>query len=117
MTEKACESGVSTGRYAYVLITLMAFKNHDENSAGLAQTVFRWTMANMWDEKGYFYYRVLSLLKVRISYMRRTQAWMLLALSVLIDNFNQVSISLSDSGAVAGRASPNIYRPISAARD
>jgi hypothetical protein len=69
---------------AQSIITLTAFKEFDENSAGLAQTVFRWTMANMWDEKGYFYYRVLSLLKVRISYMRWTQAWMLLALSTLL---------------------------------
>jgi hypothetical protein len=69
---------------AQSIITLTAFKELDENSLGLAQTVFRWTMENMWDEQGFFYYRVLSLLKVKISYMRWSQAWMLLALSTLL---------------------------------
>ena len=69
---------------AQSIITLLAFKDLDENSIGLARAVFRWTMANMWDEQGYFYYRVLSLLKVKISYMRWSQAWMLLALSTLL---------------------------------
>jgi hypothetical protein len=70
---------------AQSIITLMAFKDLDENSAGLAQTVFRWAMANMWDEKGHFYYRVLQLLKVEISYIRWSQAWMLIALSTLLE--------------------------------
>jgi len=69
---------------AQSIITLMAFKDLAENSVGLAQTVFRWAVEHMWDENGYFYYRVLPLLKVKISYMRWSQAWMLLALSTLL---------------------------------
>jgi hypothetical protein len=38
----------------------------------------------MWSEKGYFYYQVLPLIKNRIAYMRWSQAWMLLALSMLL---------------------------------
>jgi hypothetical protein len=39
----------------------------------------------MWDEKrGYFYYRILRTGTIRTSYMRWTQAWMFLALSVLL---------------------------------
>ena len=37
-------------------------------------------MAHMWDERGFFYYRVLRGLTIRTPYMRWSQAWMLLAL-------------------------------------
>jgi hypothetical protein len=74
---------------AQSIITLMDFKDRAANSAGLAQTVIQWAMANMWDEQGYFYYRVLFLLKVKISYMRWSQAWMLLALSTLLEHCGQ----------------------------
>jgi hypothetical protein len=43
-------------------------------------------MAHMWDRRGFFYYRVLRLVTVRTSYMRWSQAWMLLALATLIDD-------------------------------
>lgn len=69
---------------AQSLITLTAFKELDKKSVGQADAVFRWAMANIWDAQGYFYYRVLPLLKVKISYMRWSQAWMLLALSTLL---------------------------------
>jgi len=46
----------------------------------------------MWDDRGFFYYRVLRSFTIRTSYMRWSQAWMLLALSVL----------LGDSDAVLG---------------
>jgi hypothetical protein len=48
-------------------------------------------MANMWDERGYFYYRVLRFLTIRISYMRWSQAWMLLALTTLLEHATPVS--------------------------
>jgi len=50
----------------------------------LAHSVFSWAMNNMWDDRGFFYYRVLRLGKVRTSYMRWSQAWMLLALAELM---------------------------------
>jgi len=42
-------------------------------------------MKHMWDERGFFYYRVLRLCTIRTSYMRWSQAWMLLALSTLLN--------------------------------
>ena len=71
---------------AQSIVTLLAFKDLDENSVGLAHTVFRWAVAHMWDERGYFYYQVLPFFTSKISYMRWSQAWMLLALSTLIDD-------------------------------
>ena len=67
----------------------MDFKDRDANSASLAQTVSRWALANMWGEQGYFFYQVLPLIKVRIPYMRWSQAWMLLALSTLLEHCGQ----------------------------
>ena len=82
----------------------MAFKDLAENSVGLAQTVFRWAVEHMWDENGYFYYRVLPLLKVKISYMRWSQAWMLLALARLLEHCDQTEVSRGE-GLVANQHS------------
>jgi hypothetical protein len=70
---------------AQSIITLMNLKDLDENSVDLSQAVFRWAVRNMWDEQGYFYYRVLPIIKAKISFMRWSQAWMLLALSTLLE--------------------------------
>jgi hypothetical protein len=70
---------------AQSIITLLSFKDLDENNVNLAQNVFRWAMAEMWDEQGYFYYQILPYSKNKISYMRWSQAWMLLALSELLE--------------------------------
>ena len=40
----------------------------------------------MWDERGFFYYRVLRGLTIRTPYMRWSQAWMLFALITLAEN-------------------------------
>ncbi len=68
---------------AQSIITLLAFKDLHPNSIQLAHSVFQWAMNNMWDERGFFYYRVLRFGTVRTSYMRWSQAWMLLALAEL----------------------------------
>jgi len=68
---------------AQSVITLMAFRRLDPRAADLAQSVLAWAMQHMWDEGGFFYYRVLRGLTIRTSYMRWSQAWMLLALSSL----------------------------------
>jgi hypothetical protein len=70
---------------AQSIITLLAFKDLDENNLNLAQGVFRWSMTHMWDEQGYFYYQFLPFWKNKISYMRWSQAWMLLALSTMLE--------------------------------
>ncbi len=75
---------IDTHCVAQSIITLLAFKDLDPSNADLANSVFRWTMKHMWDERGCFYYRVLSMFTVRASYMRWSQAWMLLAIAALI---------------------------------
>jgi len=69
---------------AQSMITLVALKDLDPGNVSLAQKVCQWAMGHMWDEEGFFYYRVLRAWTNRISYMRWSQAWMLLALSTLV---------------------------------
>lgn len=69
---------------AQSIITLLEFRDFGEENVALAHSVFQWALAHMWDERGFFYYRVLRLCKIRTSYMRWSQAWMLFALAVLL---------------------------------
>jgi hypothetical protein len=69
---------------AQSIITLLQLKDLNPDGPRIADDVLRWTMANMWDERGFFYYRVLHLWTIRTSYMRWSQAWMLLAMSMLL---------------------------------
>jgi len=72
---------------AQSIITLLALREIDPSNVRLAHAVFRWTMNHMWDDRGFFYYRVLRPCTIRTSYMRWSQAWMLVALSMLSDEF------------------------------
>ncbi len=69
---------------AQSILTLIEFQDLDPGNIPLANSVFEWAMRNMWDDRGFFYYRVLRFVTVRTSYMRWSQAWMLLALSSLL---------------------------------
>lgn len=73
---------------AQSIITLMAFREIDPGHVELARSVFNWAMAHMWDERGFFYYRVLRMGTIRTSYMRWSQAWMLLALATLLQELS-----------------------------
>jgi len=70
---------------AQSIITLIALREFGEDNLRLAHSVFAWARAHMWDERGFFYYRVLRFATIRTPYMRWSQAWMLLALSNLLD--------------------------------
>lgn len=71
---------------AQSIITLTNFKDLDPGNVAQARSVFNWAMKYMWDPRGFFYYRVLRSCTIRTSYMRWSQAWMLLALSTLISD-------------------------------
>jgi len=71
---------------AQSILTLLAFKDIDSTNVEMAHSVFRWAMKYMWDDRGFFYYRVLRLGTIRTSYMRWSQAWMLLAMSTLLSD-------------------------------
>lgn len=69
---------------AQSIITLVTLRDLHPDNAQLASSVLRWAIDHMWDERGFFYYRVLRFATIRTSYMRWSQAWMLFALSTLL---------------------------------
>lgn len=69
---------------AQSIITLVELRDLSSENIQLARLVFRWAMEHMWDERGFFYYRVLRSCTIRTSYMRWSQAWMFLAMSTLL---------------------------------
>jgi hypothetical protein len=75
---------IDTHCVAQSIITLVDLKDLDTANLPLAHSVFRWAMDHMWDDRGFFYYRILRTCTIRTSYMRWTQAWMFLALSRLL---------------------------------
>jgi mannose/cellobiose epimerase-like protein (N-acyl-D-glucosamine 2-epimerase family) len=85
---------------AQSMITLIELKDLAGDNISLADSVFAWAMKHMWDERGYFYYQVLPVGTIKLSYMRWTQAWMLLALSTLFEHHQE---SLLGETASAGR--------------
>jgi hypothetical protein len=70
---------------AQSIITLLAFKDFDGNNVDTAVSVFKWARTRMWDEENFFYYQIHPLWRNKISYMRWSQAWMILALSALLE--------------------------------
>jgi rhamnogalacturonyl hydrolase YesR len=66
---------------AQSIITLSEFRDLHPSSLATADKVIQWAMDRMWDERGFFYYRVLRLATIRTPYMRWSEAWMLLALA------------------------------------
>jgi len=70
---------------AQAIITLTALRELHPDNMRLARAVVEWALAHMWDPRGFFYYRVLRVCTIRTSYMRWSQAWMLLALATFLE--------------------------------
>ena len=87
---------------AQTIITLTEFQDLDPASLPLADKVLQWAMDHMWDERGFFYYRVLRLATIRVSYMRWSQAWMLLALATRWSEPNGSAARSGVDGANSG---------------
>ncbi|OPY79579.1 MAG: hypothetical protein A4E70_02067 [Syntrophus sp. PtaU1.Bin005] len=84
---------------AQSIITLITFIDLDANNRTLAGTIFQWAVSNMWDERGCFYYQITPYYKNKISYIRWSQAWMLLALATLLRHCNQAAAALPVSSS------------------
>ncbi len=76
---------------AQAIITLMELEDLDPACVTEAQSVFQWAMNHMWDDRGFFYYRRLRHWTNRISYIRWSQAWMLLAMATLLSRPGKTS--------------------------
>jgi len=72
---------------AQSIITLVVLRDLDAGNLLLAHSVLRWALAHLWDYRGFFYYRILRSCTNRISYMRWSQAWMLLGMGMFLEAF------------------------------
>jgi hypothetical protein len=70
---------------ATAIITLLEFRELDSGSLPLAETIASWTIRNLRDDRGFFYYQRRRFYKVHTAYMRWTQSWMLYALARLLE--------------------------------
>ena len=61
------------------LYELNLFKNHKI----IAEKVYNWTITNLYNKNGYFYYQKNRFFKSKISYMRWSNAFVLKGLSCL----------------------------------
>lgn len=70
------------GQLIVTLHRLHRFKEYEE----LAEKVLQWTISNMQDKKGYFYYQLKPGISSKIPYMRWSNAFMFHALSCYLLN-------------------------------
>ncbi|MGQ9460602.1 MAG: hypothetical protein ACUVRA_05180 [Candidatus Bathyarchaeaceae archaeon] len=73
---------------AQAIITLAKYSEVSKQCLNISRQVALWTIKNMQDEKGFFYYRVYRWGVDKTPYIRWGQAWMLLALSRLCKAYN-----------------------------
>jgi hypothetical protein len=65
------------------IIIFSLLRGYDPDFYPFARTITEWTTNHMQDQKGYFYYRKNRHFMNRISYIRWSQAWMMVALAEL----------------------------------
>ncbi len=68
-----------------LLVTLKSLRRFEENRV-LAGKVLEWSVKNMQDRKGYFYYQVKKGVSSKISYMRWSNAFMFYGMSCYLGN-------------------------------
>jgi len=73
---------------ASAIVTFLECRELDNDASRLAQKVATWTIQNLRDSRGFFYYQRRRFYTVRKPYMRWTQAWMLYALSRLLEELS-----------------------------
>jgi hypothetical protein len=69
-----------------LIITLHKLGKMDEHRE-LMDKVLNWTIDNMQCEKGYFYYQINKYITSKIPYMRWSQAWMFISMSIYLNHY------------------------------
>jgi hypothetical protein len=68
---------------ASAIVALVELRGQIPNTLMLAQEIAAWSLANLRDAHGFFYYQKRRFFRVKIPYMRWAEAWMMYALSLL----------------------------------
>jgi len=78
---------------AQAIETLAKFSDYHPASLPLAERVVNWTIDNMQDTKGYFYYRQYPLVKAKTPMLHWAQATTYKALTVLLKRLKRGDVS------------------------
>lgn len=70
---------------ASAIVTFLELRTIDRDASRLAEDVASWTIRNLRDKRGFFYYQRRRFYTVRKPYMRWSQAWMLYGLARLLE--------------------------------
>jgi len=70
---------------ASAIVALTELTEFVPDAFDLAAKIADWSVANLWDQRGFFYYQRRRFFTVRIPYMRWSEAWMLYALARLLE--------------------------------
>ena len=70
---------------ASAIVTLVELRGRVPGAMNLAEQIAQWAIANMRDDRGFFYYQRHRFHKVRIPYIRWSEAWMVYGLSRLME--------------------------------
>ncbi len=73
---------------ASAIITLLELQDLDRGARPLAERIAAWSVNNLRDSRGFFYYQRRRFYTVRTPFMRWTQSWMLYALGRLLEETN-----------------------------
>ena len=67
------------------LVALLELQEHEPDALGLAEKIALWSVHELRDKRGFFYYQRRRFYTIRTPYMRWTQAWMLYGLARLLE--------------------------------
>jgi hypothetical protein len=70
---------------ATAIVTLVELHELDEDALALAERIAFWSIRNLRDRRGFFYYQRRRFHTVKTPFMRWTQSWMLYALARLLE--------------------------------
>jgi hypothetical protein len=70
---------------ATAIVTLSELRQLDPTALPLAEKIADWTIRNLRDRQGFFYYQLRRFHTVRTPFMRWTESWMLYALARLLE--------------------------------
>lgn len=76
---------------ASAIVTFLELGDLDPNSTESAGNIARWTIRNLRDKRGFFYYQKRRFYTVRKPYMRWSQAWMLYGLARLLEGIRNAN--------------------------
>lgn len=67
------------------IVALLEMQDVDKDASAFAGTIARWSIRNLQDSRGYFYYQLRRYYRLRTPYMRWSEAWMMYALARVLE--------------------------------